>query len=127
MKILALLTILSVMLFSDIKVITSEKNGLTSISYKELSDLYLGKTNSIKGIKVTPIDNKDSYKEFYKKVIKKTPKQFRAYWLKQIYTTKKQPPKKLSKQEIVKLLKINSKVISYSSNKLTGKIICRVK
>jgi len=121
MKLLSIWMILTTMAFSDIKVMISKENALINITKKELSDLYLGKITSIQGMEVTPIDNQESYKEFYNKIIQKTPKQLRAYWMRETYESgKRQPPKKLSIQEIKKMMKSNRVIISYSSVCLKG-------
>ena len=124
MKTVVLLNMLSVLLFSDIKIMISEKSGLLSVTESELAKVYLKKTDKIRGITVVPIDNKDSYKEFYSKVVKKTPKQLRAYWIK---IGKKRPPKKLSNSQIKLEMKKNSNIISYSKSKLTGKLLLTIK
>jgi hypothetical protein len=127
MKKILLLTVLTMMAFSDIKIMTSAKSPITSVSIEDLAKIYLKKKNTINGIKVIPIDNKDSYNEFCKKVIKKTPKQLRAYWMKEIYRGDKQPPQKLSSSQIKQKMQKNSKIISYASNKLTGKVIFTIR
>ena len=127
MKKLLLLTALTIMAFSDINIVTSTNSPITGISVEDLAKVYLKKKDTINGIKVIPIDNKDSYNEFCKKVIKKTPKQLRAYWMKEIYRGDKQPPQKLSSSQIKQKMQKNSKIISYSSNKLTGKVIFTIK
>ena len=127
MKIIILLTILSILTFSDIQIMTSEKNKLMEVTESEIADLYLKKTNNIRGVLVVPVDNKDSYKEFCEKVIKKTPKQLRAYWAAEIYKGNKLPPRKLTSAEIKIAIKKNLKIISYASSKLTGKIILTIK
>lgn len=125
MKIVILLSILSMVAFSDIKVMISKKNKLVSVTPSELAKVYLRKTDKIKGITVVPIDNKESYREFYSKVIKKTPKQLRAYWIKKI--DQKKPPKKLSTAQIKKEMKKNPNIISYSKSSTTGKILLTIK
>lgn len=119
--------ILTMMAFSDIKIMTSTKSPITNVSLEDLAKIYLKKKDTINGIKVIPIDNKDSYNEFCKKVIKKTPKQLRAYWMKEIYRGDKQPPQKLSSSQIKQKMQKNSKIISYSANKLTGKVIFTIR
>jgi len=127
MKKILLLMILTMMAFSDIKIMTSTKSPITNVSLEDLAKIYLKKKDTINGIKVIPIDNKDSYNEFCKKVIKKTPKQLRAYWMKEIYRGDKQPPQKLSSSQIKQKMQKNSKIISYSANKLTGKVIFTIR
>jgi len=127
MKKFGLLLILSVLTFADIKIMTSPKNPLNKVTLEDLAKVYLKKTNTINGIKVIPVDNKDSYEEFCKKVIKKTPKQLKAYWMKEIYRGDKLPPQKLSSKQIKEKMKENPKIISYSTNKLTGKVIFTIR
>lgn len=129
MKPLLLSIVFSVTAFCDISVVISHNNRLTSVSQQELANLYLKKTSTINGIKVTPIDSNDkkTYQEFYKKIVKKTPSEVHAYWMKQIYTGKKQPPKKMSKKELTSAMKKNTKIIAYTTNPSNGKILLTIK
>jgi hypothetical protein len=129
MKILILMILLATAGSSDIKIMISDKNKnkLVEVTADELASVYLKKTNSIRGIHVIPIDNKASYKEFYRKVVKKTPKQLHAYWTRQIYKGNKQPPKKMSRAQIKKAMKKNPKIISYTENKSTGDILISIR
>ena len=127
MKKLLILIVLTIIASSDIKILTSSKSPIKSISIEDLAKIYLKKIDTINGIKVIPIDNKDSYNDFCKKVIKKTPKQIRAYWMKEIYRGNKQPPLKLSSSQIKQKIARNPRIISYASNKLTGKVIFTIK
>jgi len=104
----------------------STKNKLIEITKEELRDLYLKKITKIKGITLIPIDNRKSYAEFCKKIIKKTPKQMRAYWARELYDGTKIPPKIKNDEEIKSDLQKNSYIISYASHKLTGKIIFQI-
>jgi hypothetical protein len=110
-------------------IITQNNNKLSNITKKELSDLFLKKTNHIRGIKITPIDssNKELYEKFYKKVIKKTPSQIREYWINQIYRGNQQPPKRLTSKQIQKEIQKNSMIITYTANPLNGKLILTIK
>jgi hypothetical protein len=129
LKSLLLSILLSSFAFSNISIFTSHSNKLSKISYKDLANLYLKKTSTINGIKVIPIDsqNKKLFQEFYKKVIKKSPKQLHAYWIKEIYRGNKQPPKKLSPNAIKKAMKKKIPIISYSKNSKTGRILLTIK
>ncbi|MBU1668616.1 hypothetical protein KKC13_09340 [bacterium] len=129
MKAILLSIIFSTTAFCDISVVISQNNRLTSVSQQELANLYLKKTTTINGIHVTPIDSKDikTYQEFYKKVVKKTPSEVHAYWMKQIYTGKTQPPKKLSEEEMSQAMKKNTKIIAYAKNPSSGKILFTIK
>ncbi len=123
MKVFLCLSIFTSFGLSDIIIMISKENKLVDIKRSEIIDLYLKKIDNIRGIKVEPIDNKNSYKEFYHKFIKKTPKQLRAYWIK---SNKKRPPKRLSTTEINKEMKKDKKIISYAKNNLSGKILFRI-
>ncbi len=104
-------------------------NKTITVTKKELANLYLMKTNTIKGIKVIPIDTRDKklFKEFYRNIINKTPQQLRAYWMKEIYRGDKQPPKRPTASDIKKLLKGKTPVLSYVKNSKTGKIIFTIR
>ncbi len=125
MKKLLLLAIFSSALLADIKVMISNEKSLVSISKEKLADLYLGRTDNINGIKVMPVDNKESYKEFYQQIIKKTPKQLKEYWMKEMYSGTRVPPKKMSTQEIKQLMKYR-RVIAYGKRKLDGAIVVTI-
>jgi len=129
MKSLLLTILLSSFAFSDITVFISQKNKLTQVSHKDLANLYLKKTNTINGIKVIPIDsqNKALFQEFYKKIVKKSPKQLHAYWMKQIYRGNILPPKRLSSKALKKAMKSKANIIAYDKDPKTGHILLTVK
>ena len=123
MKVLILLSLTLNLAFCEIVIMVSTKSKLVKVTKKELRDIYLKKTKKIRNIKVIPIDNRQNYTEFCREVIKKTPKQMRAYWAKELYDGSKVPPKMKSDAQIKKSIEKNKYVISYASYKLTGKII----
>jgi hypothetical protein len=129
MKTLLLSILITSSTFANISIITQNNNKLTKITQEELSDLFLKKTNNIRGVKITPIDssNKELYEKFYKKVVKKTPSQIREYWINQIYRGNKQPPKRLTNKQIQKEIQKKSMIITYTSNPLNGKLILTIK
>jgi hypothetical protein len=129
MKAILLSILLSSFAFSNISVFISHNNKISEVSQKDLVNLYLKKSNTINGIKVIPVDSKDKklFKEFYRKVIKKSPKQLHAYWIKEMYRGNKQPPKKLSKKELKKAMKSKTPIISYEKNPKDGRILLTIK
>jgi len=127
MKIIFVCILLNILINAEILVVTSKDNKLHSISDKKLSNIYLKKANKIDDEKIFPIDNIDDYDKFYKKVVKKTPQQIHAYWMKEIFTGKKRPPKRVSRQEVSKELKSTKKSISYSTKQLDAKVIHEIK
>jgi len=98
-------------------------------SHKELADLYLKKSDTINGIKVIPVDskNKKLFQEFCRKIIKKTPKQLHAYWIKEIFRGDKQPPKRLSLKELKSAMKSKTPIISYDKMPKEGQILLTIK
>ena len=128
MKKLLLLTLLwTIGVKANIKVLISNEHRVTSVTQKELSDLYLGKKNTIQGVKVIPIDNKENFKEFYQKVLKKNPKQLRAYWMREMYKGDRLPPKKMTVSQIKKEMNSNKKIVTYAISQLNGKVIMTLK
>jgi hypothetical protein len=106
----------------------SDDNKFLKVSHKELANLYLKKSTTINGMKVIPIDsqNKKLFQEFYRTIIKKTPKQLHAYWMKEIYRGNKQPPKKLSPKALKKEMKNKTLRLSYEKNPKTGNILLTI-
>lgn len=129
MKLLLLTILLSTFAFSKISVYISKNNKLTAVSHKDLANLYLKKTNKINGVTVIPVDsqNKKIFKEFYKNIVKKSPKQLHAYWIKEIYRGTKQPPKKLSPKALKKAMKNKTPIITYDKNPKNGHYILTIK
>jgi hypothetical protein len=129
MKTILLSLLITSSTFANISIITQNNNELTNITQKELANLFLKKTNTIRGIKVTPIDssNKKLYEKFYKKVLKKTPSQIREYWINQIYTGNNQTTKRLTNKQNQKENQKKSMIITYTSNPLNGKLILTIK
>ena len=129
MKSIILSILLSSFAFSNISVYISHNNKISKVSHEELANLYLKKSNTINGIKVIPIDskNKKLFQEFCRKIIKKTPKQLHAYWIKEIFRGDKQPPKKLSPKEIRKAMKNKIPIISYDEIANDGRILLTIR
>ena len=117
MKLIVLLLSFSSLAFSQIHIISNNtKLKSMTITKKELADLYLKKTHTIRGIQVIPLDNKSNFQEFYSQIVKKSPKELRAYWTREMYKSDRLPPKKLSIEQI----KNNKNYISYSSSTVSG-------
>jgi len=129
MKSILLSILLSSFAFSNISIFISHNNKISKVSHKDLANLYLKKSDTINGIKVIPVDskNKKLFKEFYKKIIKKTPNQLHAYWIKEIYRGDKQPPKKLSPKELKNAMKSKTPIISYEKIPKDGRILLTIK
>jgi len=129
MKSILLSILLSSFAFSNISIFISHNNKISKVSNEELANLYLKKSDTINGIKVIPVDskNKKLFKEFYRKIIKKSPKQLHAYWIKEMYRGNKQPPKKLSPKELKKEMNNKTPIISYEKSPEKGRILLTIK
>lgn len=129
MKSLILTLILTAFSYANNPIKITIDNKIINVPQKELKELYLKERTTINGIKVIPVDTKDNqlFKEFYSKVIKKTPQQLRAYWMKEIFRGDKQPPKRVSNAGLKKLIKQKTPVLSYRKNSKTGQILLTIK
>lgn len=85
---------------AEVVLVTSEKNPVSSLSANQVADIFLGKTDELpNGAPVMPVDQADSSKEkeeFYKRYTNRTLFQIRAYWSKQIFTGKGEPPREIN-------------------------------
>jgi len=129
MKSLLLSILLSSFAFSNVSVYISHNNKISKVSHRDLVNLYLKKSDTINGIKVIPVDskNKKLFQEFYRTVLKKSPKQLHAYWIKEMYRGDKQPPKKLSPKELKKAMISKTPIISYEKLSKDGRILLTIK
>ena len=128
MKFIILLLSFSSFAFSQIHIISGNKKLKSmTITKKELADLYLKKTHTIRGIRVIPLDNKSNFQEFYREIVKKSPKELRSYWAREMYKSDRLPPKKLSIQQIKTMITTNQNYISYSSSSVSGASIIAVR
>jgi len=118
MKLIVLLLSLSSLLFANINMKITPNSKISSLTKKEISDIYLGKRTTIKGVNIIPLDDDKYYTEFYQTIIKKTPKQLRAYWIREMGKSKRKPPKKFTSSEIESMIQKNYIFISYSSSVL---------
>jgi len=124
-----LIIFFKIFLNADIDVYVSTDNNITvkNITKQELTNIYLKKTNKIRGEKIHIFNNKNNYDEFNKKVLNKRPEQIHAYWMKQIFLGKNIPPKNLNYNEIKLEIENSKNTIGYSSKKIKGKVIYETK
>jgi hypothetical protein len=128
MKLIILLLSFSSLAFSKIHIISdNSKLKSMTITKKELADLYLKKTHTIRGIRVIPLDNKSNFQEFYRQIVKKSPKELRSYWTREMYKSDRLPPQKLSIQQIKTMITSNKNYISYSSTNISGASVITVR
>ena len=100
----------------EVVVVVSTQSSMSSITYEQVSQLFLGKVKIFPdGSRANPRNNADKqlYREFYSKVVHKTPDQLRAYWTRMIFTGRKKPFKSASSIELKNLIKSDKTVIGY--------------
>lgn len=98
-------------------VIVSKNTEITSISKKDISNIFLSKTKKLpNGERAIPIglQTKEEEKSFYLKLSGKTPIQLRKYWATMIFTGKGQAPKKIQNiEKIISFVQKNKNAIAY--------------
>ena len=87
-------------------VIGNAANTSGELSKQQVKRIFLGKTSSLPDGSVAEVidlpDDNPARKEFYKKVIHKTPSQLKSYWAKRVFTGKGAPPDKKPDAQTVK-------------------------
>ena len=93
---------------AEVIVVVSAKSGASAISAEQAADIFMGKVNTLPGAgAAVPVDQGEASpvrEEFYQKVTGKSTTQVKAYWAKQIFTGKGQPPKEVGDSASVKAL-----------------------
>jgi ABC-type phosphate transport system substrate-binding protein len=81
---------------TDVVVVVSSKNPVTSLTAEQVTKIFLGKVVTFpNGQTALPIDQPEGSvirDEFYSKVAHKNPSQLTAYWAKVIFTGDGRPP-----------------------------------
>jgi len=80
--------LLSSFLLAQVVIVTNKETYLDAISKEKIKYVYLGKVNSIDGIKFTPyiLNDKTIHEQFLEKVIEKTNAQYQSYWSRLLFT-----------------------------------------
>lgn len=91
---------------AEVVLVVSAKSPVSSLSPNQVTDIFLGKTDELpNGAPIMPVDQSESSKEkeeFYKRYTNRTLSQIRAYWSKQIFTGKGEPPREINDSEQLK-------------------------
>jgi len=99
------------MAHADVVVVVSSKSTTTTLTADEISQIYLGKSKSMKPVETSgsPIRS-----QFYSKVAGKDEAQVKAIWSKLVFTGKATAPKELpSSAEVVKAVAADPEAIGY--------------
>jgi ABC-type phosphate transport system substrate-binding protein len=91
---------------AELVVIVNPKNPAASMSADQVAQVFLGRSASFPGGGTAmPVDQKEGTAlrdEFYTKVADKNPGQVKAFWAKQMFSGKGQPPRELATSADVK-------------------------
>jgi ABC-type phosphate transport system substrate-binding protein len=91
---------------AEVVAVVSPQNPTTTLSRKEVSNIFLGKTNRFpNGQPAVPIDQAEGSQprqEFYRNVSNQQPADLKAYWSRMIFTGRGQPPMVVDRDEQVK-------------------------
>ncbi|MGB5246255.1 MAG: hypothetical protein WBN34_06880 [Woeseia sp.] len=88
----------------EVVVIASSSSPISTASPADIARLFLGKTKSVNGQTLTPVDqskSSDVASRFYSDVVGKNSSQMRAYWSKLVFTGKGKPPQELGSSAAV--------------------------
>ncbi len=105
-----------------ITVIANNEIAMNETQTVELQRLYLGRITHMQQKDVKPLDlpeNSDVRKNFYRKVLKRSPEQMNRYWSRALFTGTAKPPKIVESETDMKKAVGGENAIGYvSSNKV---------
>ncbi len=113
---------------ADVVVVVSAKSSVKSLTAKQTSRIFLGKTATFPDGRIAlPIDQPEGSKardEFYKKVVHKNAAQLSAYWAKVIFTGDGRPPDMLPDDAAVRRdIARNPNAIGYIDSKAVNRSV----
>ncbi len=100
----------------SLAIVTAESSTVTSLTRKEVADLFLGKHKiNIGGQAVTPIDVTDEAPRdmFYQQVADMSAQRVNAYWARLVFSGQGRPPQQLSLTEAMALIKSQPGTVTY--------------
>lgn len=84
----------------SLSIIVSKDTKIPKASKTEVSRIFLGKKNSLGGVKLKPVDYSDEnlplVRKFRKAILKKSRTKYKVYWSSRIFTGKGVPPKSVA-------------------------------
>jgi ABC-type phosphate transport system substrate-binding protein len=115
----ALLVALSNVAFADGVVVVGANSPISSADADSLRQVFLGKSSSIGGSAVTPVDQDAGSSiraDFYQAVASMQPNQVKSYWAKQVFTGKGTPPDDVGgNPEVIAAIASDPSAIGYVS------------
>ncbi len=103
---------------AELVVVVNAENPLSSLSSRQLIDLYMGRYNSYpngESANTTDLPEKSKEREyFYRMLVGKSAAQINAYWARLLFTGKSEPPQTVrSSADVIALVKDNKNAIAY--------------
>ena len=108
---------------AELIVVVSRDSNVEKLSRHQVADIFLGRAVQLEsGEKLVPVDLPEDSgvrKEFYEKLLGKSPAQMRAYWSKIIFTGRGLPPKEVnSTKKMKKEIAHNRHYVGYVAKKV---------
>lgn len=102
-------------LWAQIVVIGPASLPMEKLSLPEIQYLFMGKTETVRGARLTPKDNENPrlFKAFCETVLGKSTHQIRSYWSRMIFTGQKSPPGHTATNRLDDELVLRPPVITY--------------
>lgn len=103
---------------ADLVVVTGPKTGVPTLSKEEVVNIYLGRYRRLSnGLPAEPLDMgeaSETKKEFYWKLVEKTPAEINAYWARLVFSGQTRPPATVkSNDEVAARLMSRPGVLAY--------------
>ena len=122
------LLLVSTIVQAEVSVIVHPDANINTITPAYVANIFLGKIKTLPNGKIViPIDQRrDSAARlaFYKKMANKNQNQLNAYWARQVFTGKGQPPSQVPDSESIKLLvSDNPSMMGYIDSKVLDKSV----
>ncbi len=103
-------------------VITNQSVKITSITPKDLENIYVGKkTRWSKDEKITPVilNIQDIHESFLSKYVNKSPEQFNTYWKRKVFTGRGKELRSFkNKEDVIEYVKNTTGAIGYIPAKI---------
>jgi ABC-type phosphate transport system substrate-binding protein len=115
-KYLVPLLLVALSVQAEVAVIANAKSNVTTLSAKQIQDIFLGRTRSFPNEKFAlPIDQSSPLRaEFYQRLTGRPIEQINAYWARILFTGQASPPLQLPDDAaVLKMVRENEGAIGY--------------
>ena len=110
--------------WSDVLIVSNKTVGDTIMNRDDIKEIFLGKRvqwSDNSKIHIVTLQNPGLHNAFLKEFIKKSPKQYKNYWKKMVYTGKGKTPRKFgSVQDLLEYVAKTKGAIGYINKEVTA-------